>query len=58
MQQLVGIDVFLRWDGIDPNELGHQLETLTGHRPPATAQAHHQPRREGVSRRPPRNVLH
>ncbi|AMR26119.1 isocitrate dehydrogenase [Hymenobacter psoromatis] len=32
VQQLVGIDVFLRWDGSDPNELGHQLETLTGHR--------------------------
>jgi isocitrate dehydrogenase len=31
-QQLVGIDVFLRWDGFDPNELGQQLETLTGHR--------------------------
>ena len=31
-QQLVGIDIFLRWDGNQAAELGQQLETLTGHR--------------------------
>ena len=32
VQQLVGIDVFLRWDGKQADELGRQLEALTGHR--------------------------
>ena len=32
VQQLVGVDVFLRWDGKQPAELGRQLELLTGHR--------------------------
>ena len=31
-QQLVGIDVFLRWDGKQAAKLGQQLETLTGRR--------------------------
>ncbi len=31
-QQLVGVDVFLRWDGKQADALGRQLETLTGHR--------------------------
>ncbi|HEX8659647.1 MAG TPA: NADP-dependent isocitrate dehydrogenase [Hymenobacter sp.] len=32
VQQLVGTDVFVRWDGKAPDELGHLLETLTGSR--------------------------
>ncbi|RSK49050.1 NADP-dependent isocitrate dehydrogenase [Hymenobacter rigui] len=31
-QQLVGVDVFLRWDGQSAAELGRQLERLTGGR--------------------------
>ncbi|TGE15428.1 NADP-dependent isocitrate dehydrogenase [Hymenobacter elongatus] len=31
-QQLVGIDIFLRWDGTNAHELGTMLEELTGHR--------------------------
>ena len=31
-QQLVGVDVFLRWDGRNAAELGRQLEEITGHR--------------------------
>ena len=31
-QQLVGVDVFLRWDGKQAADLGQQLEALTGHR--------------------------
>ena len=31
-QQLVGIDVFLRWDGKQAAELGQQLKTITGRR--------------------------
>ena len=31
-QQLVGVDVFLRWDGQQAAALGQQLETITGHR--------------------------
>ena len=31
-QQLVGIDVFLRWDGKRAATLGQELEALTGHR--------------------------
>jgi isocitrate dehydrogenase len=32
VQQLVGTDVFVRWDGTAPDELGHRLEALTGSR--------------------------
>ena len=31
-QQLVGVDVFLRWDGKRAATLGQELEALTGHR--------------------------
>ncbi|SHI86257.1 isocitrate dehydrogenase [Hymenobacter daecheongensis DSM 21074] len=30
VQQLVGVDVFVRWDGTDPAQLGQQLATLAG----------------------------
>ena len=29
-QQLVGVDVFVRWDGSQPDQLGRQLEALAG----------------------------
>ena len=32
VQQLVGVDVFLRWDGKQADQLGQQLEQLTGRR--------------------------
>ncbi|MBD2766273.1 NADP-dependent isocitrate dehydrogenase [Hymenobacter sp. BT664] len=32
VQQLVGTDVFVRWDGTVPDELGRQLEALAGSR--------------------------
>ena len=31
-QQLVGVDVFLRWDGRQPADLGRHLEVISGHR--------------------------
>ncbi|TYZ08318.1 NADP-dependent isocitrate dehydrogenase [Hymenobacter lutimineralis] len=32
VQQLVGVDIFLRWDGKQPEELGRKLEAITGRR--------------------------
>ncbi|WP_035566415.1 NADP-dependent isocitrate dehydrogenase [Hymenobacter sp. IS2118] len=32
VQELVGIDVFLRWDGKQPEQLGRQLEAICGDR--------------------------